>query len=296
VVISDFNRLSEGRKVVYTLVPAEGAPLLGATARSAGQSSEGFDIPSSTNSRLATTNAGSESERSGYITRLANIVSRESPPSNAPPPSVEQILTHFAQAKGEMAGGEKTQTLTLKGTFTSRDGLGPFGAEAYVKGPDKWLILLKDANGPVFRRGFDGSAAWEVSKFGPPEVDPAVALFARFLILVHRGDPLTPWLSQMRFKGKEPIGGGQAYVVEVVSLRPPPQLWFDTSTGLLLRIEYRAGSAVLQLDWADYRDIGGLMVPFKWREAGTENWVIECSEVKRNDPIDDAIFARPAGR
>jgi hypothetical protein len=74
------------------------------------------------------------------------------------------------------------------------------------------------------------------------------------------------------------------------------RLWFDTTTWLLVRIESSIGSAVLQLDWADYRDIGGLMVPFKWREAGTENWVVECSEVKRNEPIEDAVFARPASR
>ena len=73
-----------------------------------------------------------------------------------------------------------------------------------------------------------------------------------------------------------------------------PRLWFDTRTGLLVRMEYGASSAVLQLDWADYRDIRGLMVPFKWREAGTENWVVECREVERNEPIDDVRFARPA--
>jgi hypothetical protein len=100
----------------------------------------------------------------------------------------------------------------------------------------------------------------------------------------------------MTFKGKEPIGTGEACVVEVALPGQPPRLWFDTRTGLLVRMEYGAGSAVLQLDWADYRDIGGLMVPFKWREAGTENWAVECSDVKRNEPIDDAVFARPTAR
>ncbi len=55
-----------------------------------------------------------------------------------------------------------------------------------------------------------------------------------------------------------------------------------------------AGSTIMQMDWDDYRDIGGLMLPFKIREAGTENWLIQCTEVKRNEPIDDATFARPA--
>jgi hypothetical protein len=235
-----------------------------------------------------------QSNSPGYVTRLANLVTRDTAPSNAPP-TVEQILAHYVQAKGAMAGADKTKTLTIKGTFTSRDGLRPMEAEAMIKAPDRWWMALKDASGPVFRRGFDGSAAWEVSNWGPPEVDPAVVLLARFLISIYRGDSLTWLLPQMTYKGTEPIGGGQAYVVEIALPGQPPRLWFDIKTGLLVRMEYGAGSAVLQLDWADYRDIGGLMVPFKWREAGTENWVVECSEVKRNEPIDDAVFARPAG-
>lgn len=84
-------------------------------------------------------------------------------------------------------------------------------------------------------------------------------------------------------------------MIEVAWPGQSPRLRFDTQTGLLIRIECGVGSVVLQLDWADYRDIGGLMVPFKWREAGTENWSVKCTEVKRNEPIDDAVFARPAG-
>ena len=115
-----------------------------------------------------------------------------------------------------------------------------------------------------------------------------------YLIALARGDSLTPLLPKMSLKGTEPIGGGQAYVVEVAVLGKPPQLWFDTRTGLLVRIECRAGTAVLQMDWDDYRDVGGLMLPFKVREAGTENWLIQLTEVKLNEPIDDAVFARPA--
>ena len=84
-------------------------------------------------------------------------------------------------------------------------------------------------------------------------------------------------------------------MVEAAAPCHPPQLWYDTQTGLLVRVEYTFGTAVLQLDWGDYRDVDGLMVPFKIREAGTENWTIQCSEVKLNEPIDDTTFARPAG-
>ena len=245
----------------------------------------------------------------GHALRLANVVKRV-PATNGPapeatvsttqapasPPTVEQILAHYAQARGAMAGAETARTLAIKGTFTSRDRLGTMAAEALIKAPDKWMQILKGTNGFVWQRGFDGSAAWEVSKWGGPDVDPAIVVLGRVLVSLYRGDPLTPLLPQMRFKGQEPIGGARAYVVEVALPGQSARLWFDTKTGLLVRTECGTGSIVMQMDWEDYRDIGGLMVPFRVREAGTENWTIECSEVKLNAPIDDAAFARPSGR
>jgi hypothetical protein len=297
VVIDGGDNLSEGCKVTYTLVQAAEAPEPSAATRPAHPSSDGSSTPWRTNTSVAPTN------RAGELEGLANFIVLDALdkalhkyPSNAPPPTVEQILAHYAQAKGVMAGAEKTQTLTLKGAFTSRDGMPPMQGELLIKAPDKWLMVLRDAGDSVWRRGFDGSAAWEVFQSGSPEVDPTVLELDRALISVYRGDPLTPLLPKMSLKGTEPVAGGQAYVIEVALPGQSPRLWFDTRTGLLIRIECKVRSIVLQLDWDDYRDIGGLMVPFKWREAGTENWSVECTEVKRNEPIDDAVFARPAGR
>jgi predicted Ser/Thr protein kinase len=188
VVISDSNRLSEGHKITYTLVQATVAGQFGATTRPAYQSDAGSSTTWRTNRTLIGTNTGFPSDSPRYTTRLANIVIRESAPSNAPPPTVEQILARYAQAKGNMAGADKTRTLAIKATFTSRDGLHPMQGEALIKAPDKWLMVLKDTSGPVFRRGFDGSTAWEISNWGPPEVDPAVVLLARFVISLYRGD------------------------------------------------------------------------------------------------------------
>ena len=244
---------------------------------------------------------GSESNAANRITARAAAdatsiqpVAAEQTPAS--PPTVEQILAHYAKAKGEMAGPEKIRTLTMKGHFTSRDGLGTSEAAALVKSPDKWLLSLQDINGPVWRRAFDGSAAWEVARWGSPEVEPGNLLSARAVISLLRGDPLTPFIPSMSLKGKEPFGRGQAYVVAVALPGQTPRLWFDTETGLLVRMEYEFNRIVLQLDFSDYRDIGGLMVPFNMREAGTESWTVQCSEVKLNEPIDDAVFARPATR
>ena len=41
------------------------------------------------------------------------------------------------------------------------------------------------------------------------------------------------------------------------------------------------------------RDIGGLMLPFRLRQTGLENWTLRCREVKWNEPIEDSRFKRP---
>ena len=233
------------------------------------------------------------------VSTTNNIAPEVNTSTNQPPASprtVEEVLARYTQAKGDVAGADKTRTLTIKGLFTSRDGLGTLEIEALLKSPDKWMMVLKNTNGPVWRRAFDGSAGWEVSNWGPPNVDATTLLVARILSGIYRGDPLATLLPKMSLKGQEPISGGQACVVEVALPGQPPRLWFNTQTGLLVRIEYTVGSNVMQMDCDDYRDVGGLRVPFKLRQTGSENWTTQCSEVKRNEPIEDAMFKRPVGQ
>ena len=79
--------------------------------------------------------------------------------------------------------------------------------------------------------------------------------------------------------------------------RHPVNLYFDTQSGLLVRQVRYADSPVglnpTQVDYADYREVAGVKMPFKW----TVSWLdgrstTELSEVQPNAPIDAAKFAR----
>ena len=55
------------------------------------------------------------------------------------------------------------------------------------------------------------------------------------------------------------------------------------------------GRLPIRIDYSDYRDVAGLMMPFRW----TTTWLdgrsnFELSEVQPNVEIDAARFARPA--
>ena len=91
----------------------------------------------------------------------------------------------------------------------------------------------------------------------------------------------------------------------LVTGRPAPdvieQLFFDKSNGLLLRRVIQTttslGNLLEQVDYADYHDVSGVKVPFQVRYATWNDVVTEkFTDVKLNTPIDDAQFAKPAGR
>jgi photosynthetic reaction center cytochrome c subunit len=76
-------------------------------------------------------------------------------------------------------------------------------------------------------------------------------------------------------------------------------LCFDAESGLLVRLvrfsESPVGRIVTQTDYADYRDVSGVKIPFRWTVAWLDGRsTFELTEVQPNTPLDAATFARPA--
>jgi hypothetical protein len=81
--------------------------------------------------------------------------------------------------------------------------------------------------------------------------------------------------------------------------KTPLRLYFDEQSGLLVRLvrfgETPLGRLPTQIDYADYREVGGVKIPFRWTLARPGGkFTIQISDVKENVPVDDAKFAKPA--
>ena len=81
--------------------------------------------------------------------------------------------------------------------------------------------------------------------------------------------------------------------------KPSLRLYFDAQSGLLLRlIRYRdtpLGSLPTQIDYADFRDVDGVKIPFRWthrRPSGS--FTIQIDKVQQNVPVDEKLFVPPA--
>src|ERR1035441_7153234 len=105
------------------------------------------------------------------------------------------------------------------------------------------------------------------NRSGRPRLTPVPCRYGGFSLACIVGEPMATLLPNMSLKGKETIGSREACALEAALPQgPPAKLWFDTQTGLLVRIQYAFNGRQFQLDLDDYHDIGGLKLPFKLRQ------------------------------
>ena len=241
-------------------------------------------------------------------------------------PAPETILDKFIEASG---GAQRLAGLTsFVGTGTSV-GFGGFGGggdvEIVAKAPDKraTIILFKAETGRGDQiRTYDGRTGWvrtPLNVLGEFQLNGSDLDGARFdaqlsfpgqikqiLTNLKTGPPtsitdLPAPSSQSSLQ--QDVALGQTHSVDVVQGTGPRgmliTLYFDRQTGLLLR-ELRYGTSPIgrvptQIDYANYRDVNGLKLPFRITYAwldGRDSIVL--TDIKTNVPIDEAKFGRPA--
>jgi len=111
---------------------------------------------------------------------------------------------------------------------------------------------------------------------------------------------LKEMLGELRTTPAEMIDGRDvSVVVGTREGKPPVKLYFDQQSGMLVRMVRYAdtplGMLPTQVDYADYRDSGGVKIPFRWtigRPSGS--FTIQLDHVDVNVPVDAAKFAQPA--
>jgi photosynthetic reaction center cytochrome c subunit len=216
---------------------------------------------------------------------------------DATEPSPSDLFDKYVQVLGGAAAIDKITSRVAKGTIEF--GGKQFGVDVYSKDPEKRASFVHMPDGDnltVFNglEGWLGAPGRPLHEMRGPELDGA-AIDADLHFATH----LKQMFTGTRVRGMEKIGDHNAYVV--VGQRagnPPLQLYFDAQSSLLLRLirygETALGLLPTQIDYADYRDVDGVKVPFRWtlaRPAG--RFTIQVTEVKQNLPVDDAKFARP---
>jgi hypothetical protein len=218
-------------------------------------------------------------------------------------PPADQILDKYLQALGGTQRLAKLTSFVAKGTSA---GYGPENekrpVEIYARATGQRTTIIHTGSGDATST-FDGRAAWVAAPHRPV---PVLALTGHELDAAKLNAGLSfPAQIKQALNGwhvgfPATINDRRAVPVQGTSAGGAiATLYFDEETGLLVRLVHFADSPVgrspTQIDYADYRDVAGVKMPFRW----TVTWLdgretFELSGVQPNVAIDAARFARPA--
>jgi hypothetical protein len=218
-------------------------------------------------------------------------------------PSADQVLDTYIQALG---GAERLATVTSFVGMGTSVGFGPEGDkrpfEIFAKAPDQRAAIIHTLDGDSTTT-YDGRGGWIAAPHNPV---PVLALTggdldgARLDADLSFPARIKQALGKWRVGLPETIDDRQVQVVQGTSAGGAiATLYFDKESGLLVRQVRYADSPVgripTQIDYADYREVSGVKMPFRWTVAWLSGQdTVELTQVRVNVPIDAAKFAKPA--
>jgi photosynthetic reaction center cytochrome c subunit len=221
-------------------------------------------------------------------------------------PSADQVLNKYVQALGE---GQRLSNLTSfagKGTYVGFEtAFAKVPVEVFAKAPDQRATVVHFLDGDSIST-YDGHLGWMV---GPETIRPLpqIALTGGDLegakVEAELSFParIKEVLGDWRVGFPENIENREVQVVQgrLTKGGLPVKLYFDSVSGLLVRLVRYTNSPVgvnpTQIDYAEYREVSGIKMPFRWTVTWTDGrYTIELSELTANVPIDAAKFSKPA--
>jgi hypothetical protein len=216
--------------------------------------------------------------------------------------SADQILDRYVAALGGAGQLAKVSGFVANGTYAGFDtAFNEVPVEIFAKAPNQRTWIIHMLNGDS-HRVFDGRNGWFA---GPDSPAPLVTLTsgnldrARLEAAVAFPAGIKQAFSQWKV-GRTAIDDLPVEIVQGTNAGLlPVNLYFDNTSGLLVRLvrwnETPVGPVPTQIDYADYRDVAGVKMPFTWTVSQTYmQMTIKLSGVQTNVPIDAARFARPA--
>jgi hypothetical protein len=234
----------------------------------------------------------------GEPARIAEKTARADDQGTNSAAVIDPILDKYVAALGGPGSLQKVTSRVENGTADLGDR--QFPIEIYAQAPDKRVSVMHLANGDSIT-AYNGSLGWlsvpshPTQWMSPAETD-AARLDADLLLPVR----LKQTFSDLRLRAADKIDGRGVNVVQGLREgKPPVNFYFDQQSGLLVRLVRYIDTAVgwnpTQIDYADYRDAGGVKIPYKWTVARPRGrFTIQIEAVHPNAAIDDKKFVPPA--
>ena len=214
-------------------------------------------------------------------------------------PSADRVWAAYVAAVGRVDASPPGMGMSIRGWDDRPEGrYGKF--EIMVAGPDRYRISL---TGPelTLNQGLYGDVAWGMANNAVQQLS-SPADVARMRRIAMRYRPLKDQPPNLRTIGIERLEDHDAYVLQAtIDSVTTQRLYFDVVTGLLRR-EITTTETLLipleeQVDYDDYRDVGGVQMPFRIRSSDGAPYSTTTRtilEIRRNVPVADSLFRPPS--
>ena len=218
-------------------------------------------------------------------------------------PSAEALIQKMIDATGGKAAYHKQHSRFSRGKVRIPRAKIVLTHTVWAQRPNKSYDLQESPGFGKIESGCDGSTVWENSEDGGPKLKRGAE---RAMVLWDADfDNWPNWKKHYKSAttaGADTMAGRATWKVEMVPLDGPPEMkWMDQATGLLLKTSLKrqtqAGEIPVEIFYEDYREVCGLKIPFRTREAaltGLPEIVVTTDSVACNPAIPEARFELPA--
>jgi photosynthetic reaction center cytochrome c subunit len=217
--------------------------------------------------------------------------------SAATQPKATDILDKYLAAVGGPDALKKIHSRVQKGSLEATGNAYPI--EVYSVAPDKRISISHPPNAESVT-AYNGEVGWLTLRGGIHRMSTADAAAARIDAELFFPARVREMYTKFEVRSGEPVAGHATVLVAASGEgNPPLELYFDAESGLLLRMvrygETPLGRNPTQIDYADYRVVDGVKIPYQWTVARPNGaFTIKIDKAEQNVPVDEKLFVAPA--
>ncbi len=212
-------------------------------------------------------------------------------------PSAKEIIDRYLTAVGAKAD-TLSKPIVMKGIAERSVNAGPL--EIVFKQPNKLFAKQTTSQGIIIQAS-NGTTGWIQTSKGTTQMTAETLQQFNTLLALFGPIKIPDAVTRAEVAGITKVGDHDSYALTITdNPTQSTQLLFDVESGLLLRMlnvtNTMLGPLNTQRDFSDYRDIGGLKLPFTIRTsdvAAFDTAVRKFSEIKIDLAVDDNIFEMP---
>jgi hypothetical protein len=231
---------------------------------------------------------------------VERLAVQPSPWPTPPAPPAATLIDKYIAAIGGEAALAKVTSCVMKAQYTAANGIsGTYESEAVA--PARARDVITTSRGGRERIA-DAEKGWESTAYGMRFLPPPQAIDTEISQPLLLAKQLKNGYSRYDASSRSKIDGRDVFVLSAIRRDGRRErLYFDTTSALLVRrvtsTPTPAGLLAEQVDFADYRDVDAIKLPFSIRvataDAENPSSTRTVNEMKLNVPIDSSRFERP---